>query len=245
MTPAWVRLMMIEMSTAVTSPTKPSSSKFLARALIMPASLPQRPTALPPACWMSDTIDLLTRPTSTISTTSIVALSVMRSPEGLNFDGMSSLLSHLLISGPPPCTKTGRNPRHQSSTRSLTTSSLSLSSFIAAPPYFTTTVRPLNCWMFGKASESTRTRSKASSLRRASSVSSKLGFGMGELGALKTPSSVKLDWAVILVMSRLGNLLGARPPKRAETSRAPRMLTRKFVREFETVVRDALLRAAE
>ncbi len=46
--------------------------------------------------------------------------SVTRKPF-LKFGSMPSLLSHVLISGPPPCTSTGRMPTHANSTRSLIT----------------------------------------------------------------------------------------------------------------------------
>jgi hypothetical protein len=72
-------------------------------------------------------MDLLTRPTSTISTMSMVSLSVTRRPEGLKLGSMLSLVSHLLISGPPPCTSTGRRPRHHSSTKSFTTRACAVS----------------------------------------------------------------------------------------------------------------------
>mmetsp|Transcript_18574 Transcript_18574/g.25749 ORF Transcript_18574/g.25749 Transcript_18574/m.25749 type:complete len:270 (+) Transcript_18574:281-1090(+) len=190
-TPASQRELRSSQFTAVTSPTNPNSSLLMALARISCPSLPQTPTALPPAWSMRATSDLFTRPTNTISTTSMVALSVIRSPEGEKLGAMSSLVSQLLISGPPPCTRMGFNPRHHSSTRSLTTSSLRVSSFIAAPPYFTTTVRPRKSCMKGRASESTRTRSKASLDRRSCSLSSKLGLSSGEAGfpSAKTPSS--------------------------------------------------------
>jgi len=48
--------------------------------------------------------------------------SVTRRPF-LNCASMPTLLSQLLISGPPPCTSTGRMPTHASSTKSLITPS--------------------------------------------------------------------------------------------------------------------------
>mmetsp|Transcript_16483 Transcript_16483/g.19771 ORF Transcript_16483/g.19771 Transcript_16483/m.19771 type:complete len:218 (+) Transcript_16483:466-1119(+) len=136
----------------VTSPTNPRSPAVICRARMRSPSFPHSPTAFPPAWLMSETIDLFTFPTRTISTTSMVAASVTRSPF-LKFGSMPSFVSQELISGPPPCTRMGRMPRHDSSTTSLTTCSFSVGSFIAAPPYFTTTVRPLNFWMYGRASE--------------------------------------------------------------------------------------------
>ena len=44
---------------------------------------------------------------------------------------------------------------------SLTTSAFSAGSFIAAPPYLTTTTLPRNRWMYGSDSESSATRASA------------------------------------------------------------------------------------
>jgi len=69
--------------------------------------------------------------------------SVTRRPF-LKTASMPSLLSHMLISGPPPWTSTGRMPTVASSTRSDTTPAFKLLSFIAAPPYLITIVFPRN-----------------------------------------------------------------------------------------------------
>src|SRR3954467_7175823 len=56
------------------------------------------------------------------------------------------------MSGPPPCTTTGLSPTYLSSTTSRAKSSRSCGSSIAAPPHLTTTVRPWNSRMYGRAS---------------------------------------------------------------------------------------------
>ena len=80
-------------------------------------------------------------PVSTIFTTSMVAASVTRSP--LTKRGVMPMRScQLLISGPPPCTSTGRMPTKRSSTMSWSTSS-TLPPAAAAPPSLMTMVWPL------------------------------------------------------------------------------------------------------
>mmetsp|Transcript_10375 Transcript_10375/g.25766 ORF Transcript_10375/g.25766 Transcript_10375/m.25766 type:complete len:237 (-) Transcript_10375:327-1037(-) len=73
------------------------------------SSLPERPTARPPAALIDAAIFLLSTPHSTISTTSIVAASVTRSPS-TNSEWIFSRSSIAPICGPPPCTTTGRIP---------------------------------------------------------------------------------------------------------------------------------------
>ena len=87
------------------------------------------------------TMRLLTRPVSTISTTSTVAWSVTRLPR-TNADSMPSLSSISLIIGPPPCTTTGFTPTCRISTMSRANSAMALASPIALPPNFTTTTAP-------------------------------------------------------------------------------------------------------
>mmetsp|Transcript_37436 Transcript_37436/g.105685 ORF Transcript_37436/g.105685 Transcript_37436/m.105685 type:complete len:255 (+) Transcript_37436:257-1021(+) len=144
--------------TPVTSPTNPMSFSTICRARIVFPSLPHMPTALPPASLMRETMLLFTRPTSTISTRSMVGPSVTRRPF-LKFGFMPTFSSHELISGPPPWTSTGRMPTQARSTMSATTPALSLSSFIAAPPYLITMVLPRNFWRYGRASDRIETRS--------------------------------------------------------------------------------------
>ena len=73
--------------------------------------------ALPPRRWIRDTRSGPTLPVSTIFTTSMVAASVTRKP--LTKRGVMPMRScQLLISGPPPCTSTGRMPTKRSSTTS-------------------------------------------------------------------------------------------------------------------------------
>ena len=74
-----------------------------------------------------------------------VSPSVTRSPF-LNSASIESFFSQPLISGPPPCTSTGRMPTQDRSTRSLMTPALSEASTIAAPPYLTTIVFPRKRW---------------------------------------------------------------------------------------------------
>mmetsp|Transcript_4522 Transcript_4522/g.11239 ORF Transcript_4522/g.11239 Transcript_4522/m.11239 type:complete len:336 (-) Transcript_4522:56-1063(-) len=143
--------------TPVTSPTKPMSFSIIWRAMMVLPSFPQRPTARPPASLIRETMLLFTRPTRTISTRSIVGPSVTRSPF-LKLGSMPTFSSQELISGPPPCTRTGRMPTQASSTMSATTPALRLGSFIAAPPYLMTTVLPRNFCRYGSASDRTSTR---------------------------------------------------------------------------------------
>ena len=72
-------------------------------------SLPDSPTARPPAALMPLTICLLMEPVSTISTTSMAASSVTRKPSTKE-DGIESLFSMAPICGPPPWTTTGSMP---------------------------------------------------------------------------------------------------------------------------------------
>mmetsp|Transcript_62274 Transcript_62274/g.197181 ORF Transcript_62274/g.197181 Transcript_62274/m.197181 type:complete len:244 (+) Transcript_62274:512-1243(+) len=133
------RILTMVGSMAVTSPTYPRSTLLVWRARMSCPSFPHRPTAVPPSELISVTRDLFTFPTSTISTTSMVASSVTRSPF-LNLASMPSFPSQVLISGPPPCTSTGLIPTSDIRTRSLTTPAFRVGSFIAAPPYLITIV---------------------------------------------------------------------------------------------------------
>ena len=110
-------------------------------AVTSPASLPEMPAALPPARLIAPTISLLMLPASTISATSAVAASVMRSPS-TNSLRMPSRVSIVPICGPPPWTTTGLMPTAFSSTMSSAKSAASAASPIAWPPYFTTKVHP-------------------------------------------------------------------------------------------------------
>src|SRR6516225_7744309 len=155
------------LSTRSGSPTKPRSIAFsmlesgsttlrcALRASTMLPSLPHRPTALPPASLMKPTICLLIEPASTISTISIVAASVTRSPPA-NSDLRPRRLSMSPICGPPPCTTTGLIAVCSSSTISQAKLLAAASSPMAWPPYFTTTISSSYCCMCGSASERTR-----------------------------------------------------------------------------------------
>ena len=98
-------------------PTKPRSIVFSSFsecdasfvAVMRLPSLPDSPTAHPPAALIEATRDLLMAPASTISTTDIVASSVTLSPF-TKFVSMFSFSSILPICGPPPCTIIGRVP---------------------------------------------------------------------------------------------------------------------------------------
>mmetsp|Transcript_18375 Transcript_18375/g.52639 ORF Transcript_18375/g.52639 Transcript_18375/m.52639 type:complete len:316 (-) Transcript_18375:199-1146(-) len=157
-----------EVSTPVTSPTKPSASFFTRSAFNKPASTPPRPTACTPAATIVATIRLFTFPMSTMDTTSMVAASVTRRPLE-NCGLMPTFANHELISGPPPCTRTGRSPK----ARSVATSRIVRSGedTIAAPPYLTTTVRPRSRASPGRDSASPRARtSRASGGNRSASA---------------------------------------------------------------------------
>mmetsp|Transcript_1705 Transcript_1705/g.10511 ORF Transcript_1705/g.10511 Transcript_1705/m.10511 type:complete len:226 (+) Transcript_1705:1772-2449(+) len=147
-------------STELTSPTKPMSGLVTCLARMSFPSFPQSPTAFPPALLIRETMDLFTLPTRTISTTSMVAPSVTRSPF-LKLGSIPTRDNHVLISGPPPCTNTTRNPTSASSTTSEMTPAFSVGSFMAAPPYLTTTVFPANFCKYGSASERIDTRSNS------------------------------------------------------------------------------------
>ena len=95
---------------------------------------------------MRFTISLLTRPPSTISTTSIVSESVTRMPS-TNRVSLPMRSSSLPICGPPPCTTTGFTPTSFIRTMSRAKPALRASPSIAAPPYLMTMVLPWNRWM--------------------------------------------------------------------------------------------------
>mmetsp|Transcript_2780 Transcript_2780/g.10657 ORF Transcript_2780/g.10657 Transcript_2780/m.10657 type:complete len:214 (-) Transcript_2780:390-1031(-) len=116
MYPASTSCFKTDVSTEVTSPTNPHSGSRILPLNVFP-SLPQIPTALPPATFINETKLLLTLPTNTISTISIVSASVTRKPF-LNLGSMPTLVSQVFISGPPPCTKMGRIPTVLSNTKS-------------------------------------------------------------------------------------------------------------------------------
>ena len=59
-----------------------------------------------------------------------------------NSDWMPSRSSIWEIWGPPPCTTTGRNPAKRRNAMSSAKARLRVSSVIALPPYFTTTILP-------------------------------------------------------------------------------------------------------
>ena len=103
--------------------------------------MPVTPTARPPSALMSETISLLTRPPSTICTTSMVAESVTRMPSTKRVS-MPSLASSAPICGPPPWTTMGFMPTSFISTTSRAKACFSDSSTIALPPYLMTMVEP-------------------------------------------------------------------------------------------------------
>mmetsp|Transcript_30954 Transcript_30954/g.45399 ORF Transcript_30954/g.45399 Transcript_30954/m.45399 type:complete len:235 (+) Transcript_30954:289-993(+) len=112
------------------SPTKPRSravlrpvlgsvttfSSFSAR--IRWSSLPESPSARPPARLILDTISLFMDPESTISAIRTVSSSVTRNPS-TNVLSMFSFFSISAIWGPPPCTTTGFTPHCFKSTISF------------------------------------------------------------------------------------------------------------------------------
>ena len=129
-------------------------SRTSLRARMRLSSLPVTPTARPPSAFTSETISLLTRPPSTICTTSIVAASVTRMPS-TKWLSMARRSSRAPICGPPPCTMTGRMPTNFINTTSRAKECFSASSSMAAPPYLMTTVAPWNALMYGSASTRT------------------------------------------------------------------------------------------
>ena len=92
----------------VTLPTKPRSSSSFSAMMLGPSS-PDMPTDWPPRRFRVATMSGFTLPVSTILTTSMVARSVTRSPLRNSALRPSRSLS-AVISGPPPCTRTGSIP---------------------------------------------------------------------------------------------------------------------------------------
>src|SRR5207245_2593756 len=127
--------------TPATSPTRPRSPLFSLRATTSSPSFPERPTALPPWRLSSATISWLIFPTSTISTMSMVAASVTRSPRTKR-GSMPAFWSAVSICGPPPCTTTGFMPTYFKRATSCAKESFSSSSSIACPPYLMTSSLP-------------------------------------------------------------------------------------------------------
>ena len=152
--PSFISEKISVVSTRVTRPTLPRSMisggwfsrvttiAFFSACSNIP-SLPDRPTARAPAWLIWLTISLFTEPTSTISTTFMVASSVTRRPSR-NSERISSFSSMFPIWGPPPCTTTGWMPTSLSSAMFRAKAALSASSFMACPPYLMTTVSPWN-----------------------------------------------------------------------------------------------------
>ncbi len=142
------RLSSSSVRTAPGSPTCPrltsvpsSSTCILRFAVTILSSLPESPTARPPASVIELAICLLMLPHSTISAASIVALSVTRSP-ATNSLLISSFFSMALICGPPPWTTTTRTPSDCMSAQSAANDFESSGSVMACPPYLTTTTSP-------------------------------------------------------------------------------------------------------
>ena len=130
--------------TSVISPTNPIScplDNFFSH-FNSPPSFPLIPTAFTPNSLTSCTRLLLTL-FNTISAISMVGSSVTRSPL-TNLGSMPTLLTHLLISFPPPWTMIGLKPTSFSSTTSWITLFFRVSSTMALPPYFTTMIFRLN-----------------------------------------------------------------------------------------------------
>src|SRR5438445_2765172 len=145
--------------TCVTSPTWPRSrpSCTSLRARMSPPSLPETPTASAlPFPLSSVTSSVLLEPVSTISTTLTSAALVTRWPS-TNSALPPSFSSVRVISGPPPCTTTGRNPTARSRRMSSQNDLFSDSFTIAAPPYLITQRVPENFWMYPSASTSSLT----------------------------------------------------------------------------------------
>ncbi len=138
--PAVYRSRMIWTFISTGRPTKPSSGSSASHT-IMSSSLPEMPTARPPASLIAWTMRLLTRPDSTISTTSTVSLVVTRLPRTKRLS-MPRRPSRSLIIGPPPWQTTGFMPTCFISTTSRANSAIASSSPMAFPPNLTTTTAP-------------------------------------------------------------------------------------------------------
>jgi len=158
----WVNISSTSVFTPVTSPTmpksiceiEPSASCFSInnlRARSKLPSLPVKPMARPPCLLIRFTIDLLTLPPNTISTTSMVAWSVTRIPS-IRSDSCPKRFSNESTCGPPPCTTIGFKPTVFNNTMSRANELSNSGSVIALPPYFTTSVFPAKRWIYGKAS---------------------------------------------------------------------------------------------
>ena len=147
MRPASTRSSTASGRTCATSPTRPRSTSspstivLVRLAVKSPASSPESPTASGPCSLTRPTSSRWTWPTSTIRTTSIAGGVVTRSPPR-NSDSMPSRSSIAEICGPPPCTTTGLKPAKRRKAMSSAKARLRVSSVIALPPYFTTTIFP-------------------------------------------------------------------------------------------------------
>ena len=148
----WVNISSTSVFTPTTSPTIPKSICCKApcsscfsinnlRARNKLPSLPVKPMARPPCLLIKLTMDLLTLPPSTISTTSMVASSVTRIPS-IRSDSCPKRLRSESTCGPPPCTTIGFKPTVFNNTISRANELSSSGSVIALPPYFTTSVLP-------------------------------------------------------------------------------------------------------
>ena len=104
----FIKFWTISVSTFFIFPTNPSLGLSCSHSIIF-ASFPDSPTPFPPWLLIALTIDLLTLPDSTISTTSIVLPSVILFPSANSLSIFKSD-NTLLIIGPPPCTITGLTP---------------------------------------------------------------------------------------------------------------------------------------
>ena len=126
-------------------PTNPSFSSSFS-ALIICESSPQRPSAFAPYLLIRFTRLLLILPASTIMAILAVSASVTLKPF-TNSVFLPTAFSVSVISGPPPCTSTTFIPIRFKSTISLITAFFRSSFIIAFPPYLTTTILLLYCWM--------------------------------------------------------------------------------------------------
>jgi hypothetical protein len=72
-----------------------------------------------------------------------------------NSDSMPSRSSILEICGPPPCTTTGLKPAYRRNAMSSANARFRVSSVIALPPYFTTTILPWYFFSHGRAAART------------------------------------------------------------------------------------------
>jgi hypothetical protein len=92
----------------------------------------------------SETSSVLIFPVSTISTTFTSSRPVIRTPSTKTLFALPSFSRVWVISGPPPCTTTGKSPAERRRFTSFAKLAFSESFTIAAPPYLMTALLFVN-----------------------------------------------------------------------------------------------------